>query len=52
MFTSDGHNSEEEEDDTVGQRGHGLYGVLDCGVALLRDVQKCVTLLCDSTSNL
>jgi len=52
VFKSDGDDTQEEEDDAVGQCGHGLDGVLDGRVTLLGDVQKRVTLLCNTASDL
>ncbi len=52
VFKSDGDDTQEEEDDAVGQCGHGLDGVLDGRVTLLGDVQKRVTLLCNAASDL
>ena len=48
----DGDNTQEEEDDAVGQCCHCLDSILHSRVALLGDVQEGVALLDNTASNL
>ena len=48
----DGDNTQEEEDDAVGQCCHGLDSVLHSRVTLLGDVQEGIALLDNTASNL
>jgi len=48
VFVADGDDAQEQEDDHVRERAHGLNGVLHRRVSLLRDVRKGISLLSDT----
>ena len=51
-LVADGDDTQEEEDDAVGERTHGFHRILDSCVTLLGNVGECVALLCNAAANL
>ncbi len=49
VFVTDGDDAQEQEDDNVRERAHGLDSILHRRVGLLRDVGKGISLLCNTT---